>query len=148
MNSCVRWSYTNEPVRSAGSRSGVNCARVNVEPERLRERACRERLAESGQILEQHVSAGEDAAQHERQGLTLADDGAVHLVENLGGQPRRRCDVDRVRGPCVTHRASMSATMRSRARKLTRRGGCATTPRSAGVRTRSAAAASRARSMP
>ncbi len=31
-NSPVRWSYTNDPVRSAGSRSGVNCARLNVRP--------------------------------------------------------------------------------------------------------------------
>ena len=31
-NSARRWSYTYDPVRSAGSRSGVNCARAKSRP--------------------------------------------------------------------------------------------------------------------
>ena len=85
-NSPLRWSKTNEPVRSDGSRSGVNWARAKFKPERLGERPCRECLAQSGKVLEQHVTAGEDRREHERQRVAFADDRHLDLVEHLAGQ--------------------------------------------------------------
>ena len=67
------------------------------QPERLGERTRGKRLSEARQILEQHVTTGEDAAQDERERLALAHDGPVHLVENVASQARRRPDVDRLR---------------------------------------------------
>ena len=57
-----------------------------AQPERLRERPRRERLAQAGEVLEEHVAAREHAAQDQAERRPLADDGGVHLVEHRVGQ--------------------------------------------------------------
>ncbi len=57
-----------------------------VEPQRLGERPCRERLAEAGEVFEQHVAAGEDGCQDQRERLAFADHGDLDLVEHLAGK--------------------------------------------------------------
>ena len=81
-NSPLRWSKTKDPVRSAGSMSGVNWARVNVSPRvRARDRAAS--VAESRHVLQQDVAAGKHRGQHQREWAAFADDCSLHLVEHL-----------------------------------------------------------------
>ena len=76
------------------------------QPERLRERTRGQRLSQPWQILEQHVTTGENAAQDERERLALAHNGPVDLVENATSKVRRRRDVDRR----LSHPPSFTAT--------------------------------------
>ncbi len=62
------------------------CA-FEVEPERLSERPSGERLAEAGEVLEKDVTAGENAGEHQRERIPLADDRDLDLVEYGTGQP-------------------------------------------------------------
>ena len=59
-----------------------------VEAEHARERPRDQRLAQAGQVLEEHVAAGQDADQHQLEGAAAADHGLVELVEDRGGLPR------------------------------------------------------------
>ena len=59
-------------------------ARV-LEAERRRERLRERRLADAGDVLDQQVTAGEQAREREPQRLALADDDAVELRQD-GGQ--------------------------------------------------------------
>ena len=47
-----------------------------------------ERLAQAGQVLEQHVAAGQDADQDQFEGAAAADDGLLERVEDGHGLPR------------------------------------------------------------
>ena len=76
-------------MRSAGSRSGVNCARAKSRPSAGRQRSRREGLAEPGVVLEQHVPLGQDGGEHQHQRVALADHGLLHLVEHQAGQRGR-----------------------------------------------------------
>ena len=73
-------SYTCVPSRSAGSRSGVNWMRRNVEVEHAREGAHRRGLGESGHALDQHVPLAEQRDQQAVDQLALADQHARHLA--------------------------------------------------------------------
>jgi hypothetical protein len=56
--------------------------------ERLRERTRDQCLRQSREVLDQHVTVGQEAEQHELERLALADDGALDLVEHaLGLRP-------------------------------------------------------------
>ena len=57
-----------------------------VEAEGLGEGPRRQRLAEPGEVLEQHVALGQDAGQHEPQGVALADDGLLDLGQHATGE--------------------------------------------------------------
>ena len=74
-------------MTSAGSRSGVNCSRRKSRPERLREAARGQRLAQAGQVLQQHVAAGQDAGEHQLQRVALAHHHGADRVEHRAGQP-------------------------------------------------------------
>jgi hypothetical protein len=74
------------PGDVAGQQVGRELGALEVEPQRLGEAAGRERLAQAGEVLHEHVTAGEDAREHEPQRLPLADDGPVHLVEDGAAQ--------------------------------------------------------------
>ena len=69
-----------------GQEVGGELSAGEVEPERLGERSCGEGLAEAGEVLEQHVAAGEDGREDERERLAFADDGDLDLVEDLAGE--------------------------------------------------------------
>ena len=84
----LRWSYSGAPTTSDGSRSGVNWMRAKSRPSTLRERPRDERLAQAGQVLEEHVAAGQDADQDQLEGATAADHGPLELVEDRRGLPR------------------------------------------------------------
>ena len=53
-----------------------------VQPQGLREGPGGQGLAEAGEVLEQHVPARQDRAEHEGQRVALADHGALDLVEH------------------------------------------------------------------
>ena len=76
-----RWFQIDEPVTSAGSRSGVNWTRLKPSPLASAKERAVERLREPGHVLEQHVAVGEEAEQDELELLPLADDCALDLVE-------------------------------------------------------------------
>src|SRR5690606_16358532 len=54
-------------------------------PERLREGPRGEGLAEARHVLEEHMTAGEDAGEHELEGGALADHRGLDGVEDLLG---------------------------------------------------------------
>ena len=63
----------------------MNCSRWKSRPSaRASERAVSV-LPRPGQVLQQHVPAGEDAGQHELQRLPLADQHGADPVEHLTG---------------------------------------------------------------
>ena len=66
----------------AGQQVGGELQAAEVQPERLGQRAGGQRLAEAGVVLEQHVAAGEDAGQHERERVPLADHDLLDRVEH------------------------------------------------------------------
>ena len=76
------------PVMSLGSTSGVNWTRAKCEPGGGGQRAGCERLGDTGDVVEEHVTAGEQARQHEAELRPLADDGALDLVEQSVGGAR------------------------------------------------------------
>ena len=62
-----------------------------VQPQRRGERPGDQRLAEAGQVLDQHVPAGEHGGEDQRQRFALAHHGALDLVEDgfaVGGRGR------------------------------------------------------------
>ncbi len=73
-------------MTSAGSRSGVNCRRRKSSPSAWAKRPGGQRLAQAGQVLQQHVTAGEDAGEHQFEGVALADDHGADRVEHRPGQ--------------------------------------------------------------
>ena len=70
---------------SDGSRSGVHCTPPEPETRGPGEPAGGQGLAQSGHVLEQHVTAGEDPSQHEAQRLVLADDGEADPRQDIAG---------------------------------------------------------------
>ena len=54
-----------------------------LQAERLRQGARRQRLAQTGQVLEQHVAAGEHTRQHQGHLVALPHEGGVDGVEHL-----------------------------------------------------------------
>ena len=109
---------------------------------RVGEAPCGQRLAETGQVLDQHVTAGEHATEHELQRSALADDRAVDLVERLPGETRRRGDIDSGRSSRVGHSASISATSCSASRNVRTGWTSVTSRRSAGDSARIASSSS------
>ena len=77
------------PGEVGGQQVGGELGAGEVEPQGLGERARGQGLAEPGVVLEQHVSLGEDRAEHQPQRLLLADDRLADLVEHPGGERRR-----------------------------------------------------------
>ena len=71
-----------EPSKSAGNRSGVNCTRVKLQPQSGGERSRDQRLAQPGQILDEHMAAREDGGEDERQRGPLADHDTFDFVEH------------------------------------------------------------------
>ena len=67
----------------------MNWTRVNDDPERTRERLRQRRLADAGDVLDQHVAAAEDADQEEVDRLRLSTDhvpeDATDSVEDRDG---------------------------------------------------------------
>jgi hypothetical protein len=61
-----------------------------VEPESLRETPGRQGLAESREVLEQHMSLGEDRGEDELERLMLTHHGFLHLGEHARGELPRR----------------------------------------------------------
>ena len=59
---------------------------AEAEPARLCERSRREGLREPRHVLEENVAVGEEPEQDELELLTLADDGALDLVEQPGAE--------------------------------------------------------------
>ena len=68
------------PRMSAGIRSGVNWMRVNLQVERLGERAHQQRLAQARHAFQQAVAADEQARQHAVDDVVVADDHAADLL--------------------------------------------------------------------
>ena len=89
-----RWFQMDEPVTSDGMRSGVNWTRENRMLEHLGERARGERLREPGEVLEQDVAVGEEPDEDELERVSLADDGALDLVEHSARQLVDAFEVD------------------------------------------------------
>ena len=84
----VRWSYRGAPMTSEGSRSGVNWMRAKSRPSaRANDRAISV-LPRPGQVLQQHVAAGQDADQHQFERPAVADHRPLDLVQD-GGAPLR-----------------------------------------------------------
>ena len=74
---------------SVGCRSGVHWIRANVDAvDRLRDRARQDRLRRSGHVLEQHVPAGDQRRQDQRDLIVLADDDPFDVRK----QPGRRLE--------------------------------------------------------
>ena len=67
------------PIRSAGSRSGVNCSRENFTFRQLRQRLDRERLGQPGHAFEQHVAIGQQPDQQALDQVGLAHDHLAHF---------------------------------------------------------------------
>ena len=59
-----------------------------TEAQGLCERSRSERLAESREILDQHVTTGQNATQHDGQGVAFTDNGELNLVEHLVRETR------------------------------------------------------------
>ena len=68
------------PMRSAGSRSGVNWTRANLRVDGVAERSHRERLGEPGHAFEQHVPPREQTDENALDHVGLADDDLADLV--------------------------------------------------------------------
>ena len=64
------------PMRSAGSRSGVNWMRWKPVWMQLRERLDGERLGQAGHAFEQHVAIGQQADEQAIDEILLPDDDA------------------------------------------------------------------------
>ena len=71
------------PTRSAGTRSGVNCRRLNEPPSTSATVLTVSVLARPGHALEQHVAAGQQRDQHALEHRFLADDHALDLEQRL-----------------------------------------------------------------
>ena len=71
------------PMRSAGTRSGVNWMRLEPAAHRAGERLDRQRLGQAGHALDQQVAAREQRDQHALEEVVLADDDLLHLVEQM-----------------------------------------------------------------
>ena len=80
------WLKTLTPVTSEGSRSGVNWIREKGDVERAGERLREHRLADAGEVLDDHVPLGDQAedAEPERVGRRVDDPGEVR------GEPLER----------------------------------------------------------
>ena len=83
------------PVTSLGSRSGVNCRRLDRAVDGPGQRLGQRRLADAGHVLDQQVALGEQGDQRDPDDLRLADqdtfdvrgdplDGRVQLVQGAG----------------------------------------------------------------
>jgi hypothetical protein len=92
VNSPDRWSYIEAPVRSPGSRSGVNCTRVNRSPRVVAQAARQQGLADARKILDQHVSGRQHAQHDEPADVILADDHPVEFVEDAPARNGRLRD--------------------------------------------------------
>ncbi len=68
------------PVRSEGSMSGVNWARLNCESQSLCDGARQQRLGDPGRALDQHVAAASDRGDDLLERLVLADHDRRHLL--------------------------------------------------------------------
>ena len=72
---------TSVPVMSAGIRSGVNWMRLNLQRQRIGQRADHQRLGQARHAHQQAVPAGEHGDQQLLDHLLLADD---HLAQFVG----------------------------------------------------------------
>ena len=81
-NSAVRWLKIDAPVTSEGIRSGVNWTRAKPSAGHGRERPRDQRLGQPRVILDQDVAVRQHRAERELERRSLADNGALDLVEN------------------------------------------------------------------
>ena len=106
-----RWFQIDEPVTSAGSRSGVNWTRLKPSPlASANERAVRV-FASPGHVLEQHVAIGEQAEQDELELLALADDCPLDLGQQALAVAGHLLELHQTRSRALTTRPSSASSM-------------------------------------
>ena len=98
MKSAVRWSNTDTPVTSEGSRSGVHCKRRKRAADGLGQAAGERGLADAGHVFEQQVAFAQQGDDGELDGRSLADQHALHVAAqpfgdrlHHGGHRHGRC---------------------------------------------------------
>ena len=106
-----RWFQIDEPVTSAGSRSGVNWTRLKPSPLASANERAVSVFARPGHVLEQDVAVGEQAEQDQLELLALADDGALDLVDEAGAELGELAELHQTRSSAVTTRSSGASSM-------------------------------------
>ncbi|BDZ57414.1 hypothetical protein GCM10025872_10710 [Barrientosiimonas endolithica] len=81
------------PGQVRGQQVGGELGAGEAQPERLGDGARGEGLAQAGEVLEQHVPAGQDGREHQLERASLAHDHLLDLVEHCSGRTTGAGDV-------------------------------------------------------
>ena len=85
----VGWWKTLVPIRSLGSRSGVNWMRWKEQARLRAQRLGQQRLADAGHVLDQEVPLGQQGDQGEMDDLGLAEEDGAQVAFELVNEGER-----------------------------------------------------------